>query len=301
MALRQRVRFHLQITALFRTNGLEAALGLLWLAVGGAMFFLGKRIGSGAIRGTRKATNEERGERNAASAAMEEVRQRKQPDQELREMSAVLAAVNLASHTFLESGDWSAASQHLLAFASRQTQSELGLLAVVLEGPVLRVLAQQEMAWDRNQNGARYESKMKQLEENRYFEIEHPESLLGEVLHRGETVFSNDPPHDPRSKGLPEGHPRLQNFLGVPIFKGPEIVALIGVANRPGGYTGEEAQSLETMCQMTGVLYDNYRQSMTRKQLEQERARLESEFRQHKKWKCWDSLRGEWRTISTTC
>jgi two-component system cell cycle sensor histidine kinase/response regulator CckA len=67
---------------------------------------------------------------------------------------------------------------------------------------------------------------------------------------------------------------------------------LIAVANRPGGYTGEEARSLETMSQATGVLYDNYRQNLKRVQLEEQRAHLESEFRQSQKMEVLGQLAG---------
>jgi len=45
-------------------------------------------------------------------------------------------AVTQALTDFLDSGNWSAASQHLLTFAIQQTQSEYGFLGVILEGPV---------------------------------------------------------------------------------------------------------------------------------------------------------------------
>ena len=64
------------------------------------------------------------------------------------------------------------------------------------------------------------------------------------------------------------------------------------MANRPGGYTGDELHSLEKMSKATGVLYDNYRQSLQRAQLERSAQTIESEFRQAQKMEVLGRLAG---------
>ena len=213
---------------------------------------------------------------------IEDISERKKTELELHEKSAVLTAVTQALTDFLDSGNWSAASQHLLRFAIEQTQSQYGFLGVILEGPVLRVLAH-DGTWDVKLDRALYEEKMQEQAANGYFEIAHVDNLLSEVMSKGEPVISNLPASDPRSGGVPAGHPAIEAFLGVPIFKGQQAVGLIGVANRPGGYTGQEVRYLETMSQATGVLYDNYRQSLKRTELEAQQEKLEAQVRQAQK------------------
>lgn len=213
-------------------------------------------------------------------------------ERELRDKSRTLTTVAQALNTFLESGDWSAASRHLLTSVLRQTQSECGFLGVVLDGPVLRVLAHEGDVWDKVLKRDLYEAKMRQFAESDFFEVPLHENLLGEAILKGRTIATNHPSADPSAKGVPEGHPMLNSFLGVPIFKGSETVGLIGVANRPGGYTGDELRSLELMSQATGVLYDNYRQSVKHSQLEERRALLEAEFRQAQKMEVLGQLAG---------
>jgi PAS domain S-box-containing protein len=225
-------------------------------------------------------------------AVIEDISNRKKTELELREKSAVLTAVTQALTDFLDSGDWSAASQHLLTFAIQQTQSEYGFLGVILEGPVLRVLAHDGVTWDVKLNRALYDEKMQQYATTGYFEIAHVHNLLGEVVSKGEPVISNLPESDPRSGGLPAGHPPMRAFLGVPIFKGQQAVGLIGVANRPGGYTGQELRYLETMSQATGVLYDNYRQNLKHVALEAQRENLEAQMRQAQKMEVLGRLAG---------
>ena len=69
-------------------------------------------------------------------------------------------------------------------------------------------------------------------------------------------------------------------------------MAVLAVANRQGGYTTDQLRSLETACQATGLLYDNYRQSVQRFQLEEQQARLETEFRQSQKMEVLGQLAG---------
>jgi PAS domain S-box-containing protein len=235
---------------------------------------------------------DEAGRLTGIMATIEDIRERKRIERELGEITATLAAVTDALNSFLESGDWAAASMHLLSHALKQTRSELGFLAVVLDGPILRVLAQEGVVWDPHVNLQLYDAKMSQQAAQGYFELAHHKNLFEELIKLGKTVVSNKPGSDPRSGGVPPGHPALHSFLGVPIFKGSTVAAVIAVANRPGGYTGVELRSLEAMSQVTGVLYDSYRQNLKRKQLEEQRSNLEGEFRQSQKMELLGQISG---------
>jgi PAS domain S-box-containing protein len=91
---------------------------------------------------------DEAGRLTGIMATIEDIRERKRIERELGEITATLAAVTDALNSFLESGDWAAGSMHLLPHALNQTRSEFGFLAVVLDGPILRVLAQEGVVWD---------------------------------------------------------------------------------------------------------------------------------------------------------
>lgn len=235
---------------------------------------------------------DEMGKLTGIMVTQEDIRERKRIERELQEKSATLAAVTGSLNTFLETGDWGAASQQLLSFALQQTQSECGFLGAVLEGPVLRVLAHDGVHWEKGDSRGPYESKMTEYVSVGYFDVAHEQNLLGEVIRKGRTIVCNEPSAEPDSKGVPPGHPPLRALLGVPIFKGAEIVGLIAVANRPGGYSGDELHSLETMSQATGVLYDSYRQNLQKAKLEQEHANLGTEFRQAQKMEVLGQLAG---------
>jgi PAS domain S-box-containing protein len=72
-------------------------------------------------------------------------------------------------------------------------------------------------------------------------------SLIGQVLHYQEPLVTNAPSSDPRGGGLPEGHPPLASFAGLPLRTKNGMVGMVGLANRPGGYDEERLSCLQPL------------------------------------------------------
>jgi hypothetical protein len=71
-------------------------------------------------------------------------------------------------------------------------------------------------------------------------------SLFGTVITTASPVISNDPKTDKRGCGIPKGHPPLDHFLGIPFFMpGGEMNGMVGISNKPGGYSEEDIAFLE--------------------------------------------------------
>ena len=205
-------------------------------------------------------------------------RRRSEKAQELK--TDQLTAVTDAMTAFLETGDWCRASGVILRSSLAQTESEYGFVGVVVEGPVLRVLAHEGIEWDSVLGRSLYEDALRTYQKLGYLEFTNIENLFGRVITDRRTVTANDPATDSRAAGIPEGHPLLRHFLGVPIFKGAEVVGLIGIANRPGGYSGAEQKSIEILCGATSVLCDGYRRHLREEALDLERSRVEQALRE---------------------
>ena len=73
-------------------------------------------------------------------------------------------------------------------------------------------------------------------------------SLFGTVMTTGKPLIANDPANHPNRTGIPDGHPPLRHFLGIPFFKmGGEINGMVGISNKPGGYSVEDIDFLEPL------------------------------------------------------
>ena len=80
-------------------------------------------------------------------------------------------------------------------------------------------------------------------------EFRNMDTLFGAVLKTKKSVIANDPKTHPNAFGIPEGHPPLNHFLGIPFFKpGDEgLSGMVGIANKKGGYTEDDIDFLEPL------------------------------------------------------
>ena len=210
-----------------------------------------------------------------------DISSRRKEEKSLKSQTHQLAAVHEAMSIFLESGDWQRASQRILKAALFETVSEYGFIGILEDG-ALRVYAHEGIQWHEAKGRELFESAVQEYDEKGYLQFNNFQNLFGHVITHKTVVISNDPPRDERSGGVPTGHPPLKHFLGVPIFRGQDVVGIIGVANRADGYSASDRSNIEILCGATGVLYDGYRRREREKSLEQQRRRLEysAEIRQ---------------------
>lgn len=86
-------------------------------------------------------------------------------------------------------------------------------------------------------------------------------TLFGTVMTTGEPLIANDPSTHPKRAGVPEGHPPLRHFLGIPFFKeGGEMNGMVGISNKPGGYSREDIDFLEPITVTCSNLIQAYLQ-----------------------------------------
>ena len=154
--------------------------------------------------------------------------------QELQAAQKLAEVIARAQSQFIHENDRRRAFDELLTDILDLTSSEYGFVGEVLhsaEGvPYLKTYAITNIAWNKATRDF-YASNAPQG-----MEFTNLETLFGAALITGEPVIANDPYHDSRRGGLPEGHPALNAFLGIPVYHGDEQVAMLGIANRAGGY-----------------------------------------------------------------
>ncbi len=166
------------------------------------------------------------------------------------------------------------------------TESEYGFIGEVLftpEGePYLKTHAITNIAWN-EETRAFYETNAAQG-----LEFHNLHTLFGAVLTTAAPVIANDAARDPRRGGVPDGHPSLNAFLGLPVHRGDVLVGMLGLANRPGGYDQTLVEFLRPILDMCAHIIEAWRTDQRRQGAEAalraardqavEATRLRSEF-----------------------
>ncbi len=71
--------------------------------------------------------------------------------------------------------------------------------------------------------------------------------VWGAPMKHGQQLLCNDLPSHPESVGFPEGHVDIHCFLGTPLERDGEVVGMVAVANKPGGYSDADAATLSRL------------------------------------------------------
>lgn len=157
----------------------------------------------------------------------------------------MLDAVRQAQAAFIEADDKRQSFEDLLTAFLAVTDSAYGFVAEVLydpyDKPYLKTHAITDISWDEASRRMYHE----QMDAG--MEFRNLKTLFGHALVTGETVISNQPAADVRRGGMPSGHPSMTAFLGLPIAVGGRLVAMVGLANQPGGYTEADVAFLQPL------------------------------------------------------
>lgn len=157
----------------------------------------------------------------------------------------MLDAVRLAQAAYIEADDKRQAFEGLLKAFLSVTDSAYGFVGEVLydpqRQPYLKTHAITDISWDETSR------RMFAEQMDSGMEFHNLNTLFGHALLTGETVLSNHPDTDARRGGLPHGHPPMTAFLGIPVALGDQLIAMVGLANAPGGYFEADVEFLQPL------------------------------------------------------
>ena len=172
-------------------------------------------------------------------SVFEDITERKEAEEELKHQSAIRNGRNKMLQEALSSGTFEALGEVCLEVAQELTGSAFGFIGEVNERG-LEDIAISNPGWTAcvmyDQSGHRRSPGN--------FEIH---GIYGRVLLDGKGFFTNEPASHPDRIGLPQGHPPLKSFIGVPLKNGDKVTGMIALANREGGYSKTEVDSLESL------------------------------------------------------
>lgn len=161
-------------------------------------------------------------------------------------------AIARAQTQFIKGKERSKGFDTLLEDMLQLTDSEYGFIGEVLydklQQPYLKTYSITDIAW----NTATKEFVQQNLAKG--LEFTNTRTLFGHAMLTQEIVIANDAKNHPQAAGIPEGHPELRSFMGIPVHHDGKMLAMIGLANRKSAYCRKLADFLQPMQITVGQL-----------------------------------------------
>ncbi|MDT8317272.1 MAG: PAS domain S-box protein [bacterium] len=219
------------------------------------------------IRNTPVLRLDEKGSLISYDGLVRDITVRKKAEESLLKSNKMLDAINRAQGGVISEADPQAIFSELLEDFLPLTESEFGFIAELehMEGgaPYLKLMALTNIAWNEETRALFHRFREDGME------FRNMNTLFGAVVKTGEVVISNDPENDPRSGGLPTGHPPLNSFIGIPYPIKGKMTGIVCAANRPGGYSMETVDYLKPFLATCSNMVEAYRNRLKRKKAEE--------------------------------
>jgi PAS domain S-box-containing protein len=207
-----------------------------------------------------------------------DVSARKAAERAITRARDLLQSIQAIQNSFVAGGEARPAFAQMLSVLLAFTESKYGFAGDVLRrvdgAPYLKLRMVKSVAAE--EEGAGFFRSVPEVEP----ELSNSNSLIGMAIMTGRTVVANDPGSDPRRSGLPLGHPALSTFLGLPVQINGQVVAMIGLANRPEGYDDGIVAELQPLLSTFGSLVLGWRNIEERRFAEMTLKRLNEDLEQ---------------------
>ncbi len=169
-----------------------------------------------------------------------DITKRKQEEQKMLRYNKVLEGINQIFSNVVQAKTEEELANSCLSVALEVTGSQLGFVNLLGGDGLMHDIAISEMGWSQC---LMYDKSGHRRTPGNF--VIH--GLYGSVINNEKGFFTNDPPSHPDSIGVPDGHPALKSFLGVPLVLDGKTMGIVGVANREGGYSSEQLEDLEAI------------------------------------------------------
>ena len=154
----------------------------------------------------------------------------------------------------------------LIEFASRHTLAELLTRALDLIGEVVHspigfyhfVEPDQKTLSLQQWSTATLERFCTVAPENVHYSIDQA-GIWVDCVRQRRAVIHNDYQSLPNKKGLPHGHAEVIRELVVPVLRGEQIVAILGVGNKPTDYTDRDLRAVTFIADVTWEIVERKR------------------------------------------
>ncbi|MHC6646974.1 sensor domain-containing diguanylate cyclase [Alteromonas sp. HB246098] len=182
-----------------------------------------------------------------------DITQRMESELHEKKKTQLLQFINKTRASYLQNNDLTMACQTVLPELIDISDSQFAFIGQMKgEGDASKLFihAISEIVWDSSSFSQYNEYKKRNL----YFD--NFDNLFGTTILTGEVTLSNASGSHPNSKGVPQGHPRISRFLGLPIKVKDRVVGMIGLANKFEPYALDDAEFLQPLLDaLAGLFY----------------------------------------------
>lgn len=160
-----------------------------------------------------------------------------------------------------------------LLTSSESSYGFIGRIEVFTNGSKqLRTNAIKDTSWDTANKKAFQQTR------NGGMVFSNLDTLFGYVVRTGQMIIANDPASYHKCGGIPKGHPPMHSFCGIPFFYRGEAIGMVGLANKPDGYSESLVAELSPLIHACSVIFEGIQQRAQKEQfIEQQKALLQRE------------------------
>jgi PAS domain S-box-containing protein len=194
-----------------------------------------------------------------------DITERKRAEEQVLRQSKVLAAINSVFYETMIAGSEEAVAMTCLKVAQEITGSKFGFIGEITPEGLFTTTALSDPGWDA--------CRIPETQAIMSIKDMVIRGIWGQVILKEQSLIVNDPVSCPDRVGIPEGHPPLTSFMGVPLKDQGKVIGMIAMANRESGYTSEHQYDMETICVA-------FVEAIRRKKAEEEIRKLNIELEQ---------------------
>lgn len=182
---------------------------------------------------------DEHGQINGTEAFVHDISVRKQAEEEIKRHIQILDGINRLLNEALTCDTEEAVATKCLEIGEEITGSELGFIGEINEKGLLDDIALSPPSWEACKAPTyKAHELIKDMEIVGYW---------GRTIAEEKPQIVNDPENDPDTRGVPEGHPMINTFLGVPLKQRGKTIGMIALANKEDGYTEFDKENIEVL------------------------------------------------------
>jgi PAS domain S-box-containing protein len=168
-----------------------------------------------------------------------EITERKQAEEQSLRQSALMEAINRIFRESLTCDTEEEVAQACLAVAEELTGSRFGFIGELNQKARFDTIAICNPGWDA--------CKMPQSDATTLIKDMEVQGIWGMVLKDERSLIVNNPASHPDRAGIPEGHPALTSFMGVPFKRLDKTIGMIALANKELGFDLADQHAVEAL------------------------------------------------------